>query len=196
MPTSEEIRMRVYSPINNLIIKVEKEYNDRIGSFYLTPDYRPEWNVTQFGTVVTVPDFIDKKALFMDGIEFNVKEGDKIYFDYSVVDRETSIEKNNFRWYYVPYYLVYCVVREGNISAIGNWNIVETLKYKRDDKEGHLYVPDRLKIIDYKCKGILRYGMNNLKNKIVYFPEFANNRVIIENNEYVVIDKQYIYAYE
>lgn len=196
MPISEEMKMKVCSPVNNLIIQVQKEYNDRIGSFYLNPDYRPEWNVTQHGTVVTVPDFIDKKGLFMDGIDFDIVEGDKIYFDYSVVDRETSIEKNNYRWYYVPYYLVYCKVVNDVIIQVGNWQIVEPVSYKRDDKEGHFYVPDSLKIIEYKCRGILRYGEKNLLNRKVYFPEFSNNKVVIEGKEYIVIDKKYVYAYE
>lgn len=84
--------------------------------FYTTPNNKYETNDIAFcGSVVAAPEDSD------------VKHGDKIYFHYNTMLGQVPKEINGINCYEVDVDLVFCVVREGKIKAIGEWVLLNPI---------------------------------------------------------------------
>lgn len=73
-------------PINNIFLSLTKPIQDTIKmgdiELYLDGSYRPEWNATVVGEVYSLPQFSKGDSA---SVVSQLKEGDKVLFDYSVV---------------------------------------------------------------------------------------------------------------
>ena len=84
-------------------------------------------DVNYSAEVVAIPD--DAK----DGIENEVKVGDKVYFHYNSFLSEGNwiprqcmgIEENSGEYWRVAYYDIFCAVRDGEIVPVGGWSFIE-----------------------------------------------------------------------
>lgn len=181
--------MPIYSPINNVIVRVDKYEEDKEGQFYVDTTYRPEWHVEQKGVVVSIPEVVDKSKIGMENIDPILEVGDSVYFDYKIVDKNRALLDYHF---YAPYYSIFCRVRD-DIEVIGDWNLIEPLEYQIPSIGG-ITLPESKRIGKYKCRGIVRYGQ--MKGKKVYFPDWTRNVNRIEGFDYYCIRSMYIIAYD
>lgn len=91
---------------NNILVELDKAFQDEIVSdggmrFYQDTSFRPEWNVTTKGTVVSVPKKLTAgggaSTLDPDRARIipNVKAGDEIIFSYLVVMRRKQFDNKH-----------------------------------------------------------------------------------------------------
>lgn len=66
-------------------------------------------------------------------IEQEVQVGDKVYFHYLVTSDENNCVYGNS--YKVPYYWIFCVVRNGNILPVGGWTLCSQVVEQEDEFE-------------------------------------------------------------
>lgn len=117
------------SPLNRIFVTIEKKWNDeiKVGDLTLFQDttFRPEWNVNTTGTVVSVPGRVDTQH-YEDDFVTNVKEGDKLYFNFNVtLDLDNLLEYEGKEYWMVDYYNAIAVVRDGKIIPVGSYILIE-----------------------------------------------------------------------
>ena len=122
------------SPPNTVIVEVGKTLEDTVTFGDMTLHIDPEFNPTQhariFGRVIALPE---GRTHDDEGLTINdkVEIGDLIYFHYLVTSDETNCIYGNY--YKVPYYWIFCSVRNGNILPVGGWTLCEPLVDKQYD---------------------------------------------------------------
>ena len=116
------------SPPNTVIVEVGKTLEDTVtfGSMtlYIDLEFNPTHHARIFGRVIALPD---GRTWDEEGNTINdkVEVGDIIYFHYLVTSDETNCIYGNY--FKVPYYWIFCSVRNGNILPVGSWTLCEPL---------------------------------------------------------------------
>lgn len=115
-----------HSPHNTVIVEVGAALDDTVTFGTLTINIDPEFNPTHYariyGRVMAVP----RSAPITEHgipIQDEVKVGDIIYFHYLTTNDETNRIYGNY--YKVPYYWIFCSVRDSVIQPIGSWTLLE-----------------------------------------------------------------------
>lgn len=115
-------------PVNNLLVTVDKKYNDNIGGLLLDTSFEPEQYATLNGVVISAPDKVEQDY-WRTKIQMNIKPGDEVWFRYGVIfdyksrrEGETPEYKNLIvyegkEYWKVDYSEVICIVRDGQISV-------------------------------------------------------------------------------
>lgn len=130
---------------NKIIISIEKRYQDEVdfngGKLWVDPTYRPEWNAFPYGIVVAAPEH----PLFVsDDFVYNVKKGDKLYFNYLVVTDDNNMFINDNKQYWmVDYFHALAVVRDGKIIPVGEHILIEPMYDELNND--FIIIPDSVK---------------------------------------------------
>ena len=187
-------------PKNYFLVQVEKPYNDTIElngkEIMLNITFDPYKFARQYGVVYETPVWLP------NGLEFDVKKGDKIYFHHLVTGsvgavtidkkfkRESSQDyksENLISWiddknvYKVHWNQIYARVRKGKLKMLHHWNFVEQKVESEESiktKSGIFIKPE---IEDITLHGIIRYMNNWLKEQGV---NIGDEVVFSENSEY------------
>lgn len=113
-----------HSAINSVIVRVDEALSStyKYGSLevFIDPLFNPTHHARIYGIVEAIPQ---GKCFNEDGLEIEqtVKVGDKIYFHYLTTSDENNCVFGNS--YKVPYYWIFCIVRESNILPVGGWTL-------------------------------------------------------------------------
>ena len=124
------------SAVNAVIVRVEEALDStyKHGSLevFIDPLFNPTHHARIYGIVEAIPA---GKCFNEDGfeIEQEVQVGDKVYFHYLVTSDEINCVYGNS--YKVPYYWIFCVVRNGNILPIGGWTLCSQIVEEEDEFE-------------------------------------------------------------
>ena len=116
------------APVNTVIVEVGATLDDTVTYGSLTLNIDPEFNPTQYariyGRVIAVPE---GKAYATNELEIekDVQVGDIIYFHYLTTTDETNCIHGNY--FKVPYYWIFCAVRDNAIIPIGSWSFCEKM---------------------------------------------------------------------
>tara|TARA_R100000700_G_C3175733_1_gene150608 strand:+ start:1024 stop:1671 length:648 start_codon:yes stop_codon:yes gene_type:complete len=187
-------------PKNQFLVKVDKPYEDTIEingkQIFLNYTFDPLKHARQFGTVYQVPGWLP------DGLEFDVKIGDKVYFHHLItantgnvsVNKKFSsqssqdyISDNKVEWldeeklYKVHWEFMYARVRKGKLKMLHHWNFVEQ---KTEDEEsiktksGIFLKPE---VEDITLHGYVIYMNDWLKDQGV---KIGDEVIFSENSEY------------
>lgn len=123
------------SPPNNVIVEVGAAIDTTVTygavTLHIDPEFNPTYHARIYGVVKAVPA---GKVYSADGkeIEADVRVGDKIYFHYLTTNDETNCIYGNY--YKVPYYWIFCIVRDGNILPVGSWTLCSKVVEERSGK--------------------------------------------------------------
>lgn len=131
-------------PINKIYVTVDKKYQDEIKltalTLYKDTSYEPEWNVTTFGIVHSVPLRVETEWTEPD-FQVNVKAGDKLYFNYqTLLDENNCIEEGGVEYWGVEYYQAIALVRDGEIIPVGSHVLIEPIQ--EEVTHSFLYIPE------------------------------------------------------
>jgi co-chaperonin GroES (HSP10) len=127
---SYEIRQ---APTNTVIVEVGAVLDDTVSfgslTLFIDPHYKPTENARIYGRVVAIP-----KGTCADeyGSEIvpKVEVWDIIYFHYLTTSDETNCIYGNY--FKVPYYWIFCSIRNGNILPVGSWTLLEQVIEEED----------------------------------------------------------------
>lgn len=93
---------------------------------------KPEWAARIHGEVLSPPASLNRLGKYYKNATIDVKEGDKIYFHYGTyLDREKILHWEGERYFLVDYWDVFARVRDGVLSVVGDWVLLEEIEKKR-----------------------------------------------------------------
>lgn len=113
---------------NSVIVEVGAALDDTVqyGSLtiHIDPEFKPTEHARIYGVVKAVPR---GRCFNEEGVEIEpeVRVGDKIYFHYLTTSDETNRIYGNY--YRVPYYWIFCAVRNEYIVPVGGWSLCEQI---------------------------------------------------------------------
>lgn len=114
------------APSNTVIVEVGKTLEDTVTfgdmTLHIDPEFNPTHHARIFGRVIATPEgrtWDEENNTINDKVE----AGDLIYFHYLVTINESNCIYGNY--YKVPYYWIFCSVRNGNILPVGGWTLCE-----------------------------------------------------------------------
>lgn len=145
------------------LAKVEKKYQDEVKTksgvkLYVDTRFRPEWHVTIEGDVVETPERLSDQYFETRGIDLVVQKGDKIYFNYLVVDPSNEVKVGDETYYKVDYPAIFAYKRDGIMTMVGAWTFVEPYVEKKE-KVGSIFLPEMSKTETHTDMGrIFRIG--------------------------------------
>jgi co-chaperonin GroES (HSP10) len=119
---------------NTVIVEVGTALEDTVkyGSLtiHIDPEFKPTEHARIYGIVKAVPT---GKCYNENGLEIEpeVRVGDKIYFHYLTTSDETNRLYGNY--YKVPYYWIFCVVRDSDIVPVGGWSLCEQIVEQEEE---------------------------------------------------------------
>lgn len=124
-----------------IIIRLEKTHNEEVdfngGKLWLDTSYKPQENVFPYAEVVAVPE---RDPVFSDDFVCNVQIGDRLYFNYGIVEDRNNYLGDNL--WLVDYYQALAVVRDGKIIPVGEHILVEV---EEEEVKSTLIIPDSCK---------------------------------------------------
>lgn len=115
---------------NKIFVTIEKKFQDEIETksgitLFKDTTFSPEENVTNFGTVVGIPEVVDRKTIGPD-FKHNVQLGDKLYFHYNtILDSDNLIIHEGEEYWTVDYWAAIARVRDGVIEPVGSYILIE-----------------------------------------------------------------------
>lgn len=131
-------------PIYKIFVSIEKRFNDEVVTesglkLYKDSSFNPEENSTTVGVVEAIPAKHDTKN-FLPDFQFNVKEGDRLYFNFNItIDPANCVEVDGKEYWMVDYFDAIALVRDGEIHPVGSYLLVEPME---EEIETTLIVPD------------------------------------------------------
>jgi len=166
----------VKCPINRLLVKIDKKYQDKEGNLFIDTTWNPEEFATLKGVVAGIPDRVDA-AYYKGAIDAVAKIGDEVWFSYGVVydykiqvDGDTPVYKNLVQYNGEEYWLVnyeevFCVVSDGKMMMPTQFVLLEPIVDERPAisasglhfvKDSDVYL-DRARVVavpkmDISCK--------------------------------------------
>tara|TARA_R100000808_G_scaffold24414_1_gene56188 strand:- start:352 stop:1002 length:651 start_codon:yes stop_codon:yes gene_type:complete len=187
-------------PKNYFLVQVEKPYDDTIEfngrEITLDIKFDPYKFARQYGIVYENPGWLP------EGLEFDVKKGDKIYFHHLVtgakpgvtIDKKFEDESgqqhksaNLVEWaddenvYKVHWQQIYARVRDGELKMLHHWNFVKQKTESEDSiktKSGIFMKPE---VEDITLHGNIVYMNDWLKDQGV---KIGDEVIFSENSEY------------
>lgn len=190
-----------------VLVDVDSPYRERkYGSLILLvdPAFHPGENATYWGTAVSVP----KKMGYFKGIDPIVEPGDKIYFDYKSINPEyyqNIVEHEGRDYYRVPYDYIFCVIRNGCITMVGDRVFceavydadVEKIVYEGGETMGRKTASGLIKEINIehntKKAMIAHIGETDLDvapGDVVHYEIDADDEYEIEGEKYFVMKQE------
>lgn len=142
---------------NKIFVQIEKKFQDEVETesgitFYKDTSYNLEENSTTFGTVVGVPEHVDKVTVGQD-FAHNVQVGDKLYFNFNVViDEDNMIEHDGEQYWTIDYWNAIAIVRDGVVKPVGSYILIEPIT--EEVQSSILIIPDSAKTVE-RNKGIV-----------------------------------------
>lgn len=201
------------APVNTVIVEVGAALDDTVTFGSLTLNIDPEFNPTHYariyGRVIAVPE---GKAFATTGqeIEKDVQPGDIIYFHYLTTSDETNCIHGNY--FKVPYYWIFCAVRDNTIIPIGSWTFCEKMAEETFDEVEvngikiqakmsdtglvtSVFKKDSVKYAKLAHIGKPLIGVNALdatQGDVVVLEKNSNFVNKIEGKEYYTVQQEYI----
>jgi co-chaperonin GroES (HSP10) len=195
-------KIQVTPIANHVVVEVDKQFNDTLETesgfkLFIDTTWKPAQYVRIFGTVMSIPLRGTNRYSVENGkIEPDVQVGDKIYFHYNVLmNKENYLEDN--KWF-IPYYHIFCAVRNKKILMIGGWVLVKPIIEKKD-KQGRFFIPEFSKKKKINNFGILKHIGTPLKDQpvlgikegsYVYFSEMDCFENEIEGETYYCMQQE------
>lgn len=134
------------APFNHVIVEIDELFDSEVeyGSIklHIDPHYKPTENVRIYGKVVAVP----KGSVYNEDakeIAAEVQLGDRVYFHYLATYNDQNCIYGNF--YKIPYFQIFCAVRESQIIPIGGWTLCD-FTYENEEHYSKLEVGGRTMI--------------------------------------------------
>lgn len=204
------------SPINNVIVTIDRKYighiTDVLRTSQLTPgsQLNPADLVNIIGTVVSAPKSIQKRMDYKGYSQANIREGDTAIFRYDVIfsfvkqpESEEPIYKNEF-WYKGQSYWrvdiqkLFAVVRNGRIIMLNGYCMLENMSNKSS-----IVLPESLKKYQNVGSATLTHiGKNMVGMDVVgampldtvYYNPLIVQKYKINDKEFGIIRQRDIYA--
>tara|TARA_Y100000593_G_C4240524_1_gene301883 strand:+ start:93 stop:737 length:645 start_codon:yes stop_codon:yes gene_type:complete len=188
-------------PKNHFIVKVEKPYEDTINingkEMFINITYEPLKFARQYGVVKQAPVWLP------EGLDFDVKEGDKIYFhhlitanqagmtiDKKIKSQHSSVDlvsNNKINWidednlYKVHWEHIYARVRDGELKMLHHWNFIEQKKESEEDVKTNSGIYIKSTQDDITLYGYVRHMNSWLEDQGM---KEGDEIVFSENSEY------------
>jgi len=187
-------------PRDSFLVQVERPYDDvvEVNGMEIALDIKfdPYRFARQYGIVYSTP------IALPNGLEFDVKEGDKIYFHHLVTGAKSGVtidkkiedesgqqhkSQNLVEWvddenvYKVHWQQIYARVRDGELKMLHHWNFVKQKTESEDSiktKSGIFIKPE---VEDITLHGNIMYMNDWLKNQGV---KIGDEIIFSENSEY------------
>lgn len=122
-------------PIYKIFVTIDKRFQDEVVTesglkLYKDSSFKPEENSTTVGVVAAIPVKHDT-ANFPPDFQFNVKHGDKLYFNFNItIDPTNCVEIDGEEFWMVDYFEAIALVRDGQIHPVGSYLLVEPMEEK------------------------------------------------------------------
>ena len=182
------------SPVNTVIVRVDSALEDTIeyGSMklHIDPLFNPTHHAKIYGTVIAVPKgkCINENGF---GIEKEVMVGDKIYFHYLVTNNETNCIYGNY--YKVPYYWIFCAVRDSRIIPVGAWTLCEEV-VEQENEYNQVEVLSKKINATVSASGIVTSlhktsSIRVAKLKFIGKPFIGENELEVKQNDEIILAK-------
>jgi hypothetical protein len=213
-------------PVNYLVVGLKNAYQDEIEfdsgvKLFVDTSYRPEWNTTCLGKVLSIPDKISKRYPSGEvrpeykGMTIEAKENDDVIFSYMVIeDKEqrpgnTDVHRNQFyhdgKYYWkVDVQLILGYIREGKLVAAQGHIFLKDVEKKAEEKAGSLYLPEMSKTgrvgnrAEVVSVGNPYTHLNKLSagegQEIIYDDRYAQRYSIPQFGDIIICDQRYIAA--
>jgi len=189
-------------PKNHFIVEVEKPYEDTINingkEMFINVTYDPLKLARQYGVVKHAPNWLP------EGLEFDVKEGDKIYFHHLITGNQASmtidrkvksqhssidlVSDNKINWiegeenlYKVHWEHIYARVRDGELKMVHHWNFIEQKIEAEEDVKTNSGIYIKSTQDDITLYGYIRHMNSWLKDQGM---KEGDEIVFSENSEY------------
>ena len=189
--------------LNTVLVRCSNPYQGEItvGDFklFVDPSFQPEWYRKISAEVVAVPRKLDTRHYAYRGLELGeIEVGDTIYFHYLGLTKENRLDTEDQDLYAIPYHEIFCKVREGVISALNGWALVEPVEVK----SGSAWIGTDSEKISTQ-EGILRFigqpktdqpALNVKAGDRVVFSKNADFINTIEDKEYFVMQQEDLLA--
>jgi co-chaperonin GroES (HSP10) len=124
-----------------IIIRLEKTHQEEIdfngGKLWLDTSYKPQENVFPYAEVVATPE---RDPYLSDDFVCNVQVGDRLYFNYGIVEDTTNFLGDNL--WVIDYYQALAVVRGGKIIPVGEHILIEV---EEEEVKSTLIIPETAK---------------------------------------------------
>lgn len=217
--------------IDCLLVKVayqtkESYVSDNGLELFLDPDLKDtEIHSTAFeqidyrqlcGTVIGLPKGYSSPHYFYDRLVKEIEVGDKIYFHYTAIDKDSRVEYEGEYYYLVPYEMVWCAIRGQEIIMIGSRVFCEELSPEGVEEivvNGHKikvlmsksgivtemnvrYDSNRARIVHIGKPLIGNPELNAKKGDIVYYSTDSDFVNIVEGKKYFCMLQEDILATE
>jgi co-chaperonin GroES (HSP10) len=204
-------------PVTYLIVKIEKKLTDTITfksgtTLFVDPNWHPEEFAALEAEIIGVPgrsgySESDFRTWGMKGVTVDMKPGDKVLMDYSIVtsyvdqpDKDTPIYKNLFMVEGKEYWKcaighVFAYVREGVIHMVNGWVMGDILE-EEAPKSSLIIIPDNIATVRHKDRMRVRHIGPNLPHEpklkakegdLVYIdPKYVQEYRVNEDHFYIV----------
>ena len=160
-------------------------------------------HVTQDGRVEYIARGMNKQ--YRDDINFQkmeLKVGDHVYAHHWLCNKDkmvqdTDLDKDGYGLYYIMYGQIYCIVKDGKIKMIGEWNLIDPLETVAPKSNIPNFVT---KVNSQKepLKGVARHINAKLRKlgikvgDVVYFDADSDYEIIIEGETCYRMENTYI----
>lgn len=187
--------MFLQSPLNNCLVKIEKRYQDTMGTIKIDPTWRPQDFATLEGTVVSAPIDID-----FDKAIGTVEKGDKVIFSYGVVydyvtqpDDDTPVFRNLIlykgeEFWKVDMAEIFCKVTNG-IEMITDHVLIEPLSVVRGTYNDSGFIRlDKVTEHKGKVKGLPKHTHLSVRvgDTVCFEPRFVQKYNILGQEHFII----------
>ena len=151
--------------------------------------------VTRSGIVMSVPS-VATNSYTGDSLNIDIKKGDEIYTHHFLTHEQHETEINGEKVYEIRYEDCYCVVRDGNIIMLNEWNLIEPIK--EDESEFTIgNFKTKFELGNDSKKGILKYpskSINLNSGSLVYFKRNRDYEITVDDKKYFRVNTRDIVA--
>jgi len=140
-------------------------------------------HVTQEGTVLQPPQKLS------NGQEIEIKRGDYVYTHHFLCDPTQRVQYGDHSFYQLTYELIHCKVKNGKITMVGDWNLIDPIEEKEKVTKSGIILPVFKKDKEPKL-GVARHLSSYMKElgvkpgDKVYFTANSDYEMIVEGVTY------------
>ena len=182
----------VIIPSKNMVyIQADKERKSTIkhGDLELFNDttYNPlaTNNVVQNGEVLSICDkAVD--SYFGGELTVEASPGDQVYTHHFLTHTDNEREFNGVTYYEIHYENLYCIIKEGSIQMLNDWNFVVPVKAEEEITESGI-VKD-FKVGNELNIGIVKHSNSIEKEEVIIFKRGREYRIDVEGITYYRIE--------
>jgi co-chaperonin GroES (HSP10) len=140
-------------------------------------------NVTQEGIVLQPPSRLSS------GKKVEIERGDYVYTHHFLCDDDQQIEHEGQKFFQLIYEYVHCKVKDGEITMVGDWNLIEPWEEPEEVTPAGIILPNFDKP-ETPNMGIARHITDYMKDlgveegDKVYFTKNSDYEMIVEGVTY------------